>query len=137
VLERPDLAAEPSLQTNVGRVARMDEIDAVVEAWTRERSRAECAAAFEQARLPHAPVLGLAEVVADPQVQASGMLRRVQHPSLGELPAFGSPLRLSGAPACELGAAPSLGEHTRAVLRERLGLAEAEIDTLFTDGVVA
>jgi formyl-CoA transferase len=114
----------------------MEEVDAIVEAWTAARSRAECAAAFEQARLPHAPVLGLAEVMADPQVQASGMLRRVRHPCLGQLPAFGSPLRLSGSPACDLGAAPSLGEHTRDVLRERLSLSEAEIDTLFEDGVV-
>src|SRR5262249_35719902 len=80
VLERPDLRAEPSLQSNAGRAARMRELDAIVAEWTASRSRALCLAVLAGAGIPAAPVLGLAEVFADPQIAASGMLPVVQHP---------------------------------------------------------
>jgi formyl-CoA transferase len=88
------------------------------------------------AGIPAAPVLALREVVADPQVQASGMLRTVNHPRRGEVRTFGSPLNLSDSPDRELGPAPGLGEHTRQVLRERLGLSETELDDLVAEGVI-
>jgi crotonobetainyl-CoA:carnitine CoA-transferase CaiB-like acyl-CoA transferase len=136
VLERPDLRDDPSLQDNAGRSARMDELDAVVGGWTLSRSRAECLDVLGRAGIPTAPVLTLKEVVADPQIAASGMFRTVQHPRKGEAHIFGNPLNLSSSPPRQLEPAPALGEHTRAVLRERLDLTEAEMDRLAADGVI-
>jgi formyl-CoA transferase len=99
---------------NAERVRRMDEIDCVVESWTSARTRAACVAVLTRAQVPHAPVLSLGEVVADPQLQASGMLRQLERGA----PAFGNPIRLSASPAVDLTPAPGLGEHTRAVLEE-------------------
>lgn len=136
VMERPDLRDDPTLQDNAGRAARMDEIDAIVGDWTRARSRTECLAALGSAGIPAAPVLTLKEVIADPQIEASGMFQTVRHPRKGDVRVFGSPLNLSSSPPRQLEPAPALGEHTRTVLRERLGMSDADIDRLAADGVI-
>jgi crotonobetainyl-CoA:carnitine CoA-transferase CaiB-like acyl-CoA transferase len=136
VLGRPDLRMDPTLQTNPGRAARMAEIDAIVTAWTSVRARQTILEVLSAAGIPAAPVLALKEVVVDPQIEASGMLRRVNHPRRGEVRTFGNPLNLSDSPHRQLGPAPALGEHTRTVLQARLGLAETELDKLAAEGVI-
>jgi len=136
VLERPDLRDDPTLQSNAGRAARMDEIDAIVGDWTRFRTRAECLDALGRAGIPAAPVLTLKEVLADPQIEASGMFQMVRHPRKGDVRVFGSPINLSSSPPRQLEPAPALGEHSRTVLRERLQMSEAEIDQLAAEGVI-
>jgi formyl-CoA transferase len=136
VLDRPDLKTDPALQTNPDRARRMSEIDAVVSQWTAARRRVECLATLGQAGIPAAPVKSLKEVLDDEQIAASGMLRQVNHPRRGEMRVFGSPLHLADSPQPNLGAAPGLGEHTRAVLRERLALSEAQLDQLDAQGAI-
>jgi formyl-CoA transferase len=136
VLQRADLQADPSLRTNPGRASRMGEIDAIVGEWTRSRTRAECQTALGAAGIPTAPVNALSEIVNDPQVAASGMLRTIQHPRRGSMRVFGNPLSLSASPQPPLAAAPGLGEHTRSVLRERLGLTEADLVDLAAQGAI-
>jgi formyl-CoA transferase len=136
VLQRPDLRADPALQTNPGRARRMAELDAIVGDWTSMRTRQECLGVLGQAGIPAAPVLALHEVLQDEQVAASGMLRSVQHPRRGKMRVFSSPLNLPASPVPELDPAPALGEHTRGVLREKLGLADAELDQLQSEGVI-
>ena len=130
VLDRPDLKNDPALQTNPGRARRMAELDAVVTEWTSVRTRDDCLKILGQAGIPAAPVKSLKEVLADEQVAASGILRRVRHPRRGEMRVFGSPLHLEDSPQPDLGPAPALGEHTRAVLHERLGLSDDQLDAL-------
>jgi crotonobetainyl-CoA:carnitine CoA-transferase CaiB-like acyl-CoA transferase len=136
VLGRPDLRTDSTLQTNPGRAARMAEIDAIVTAWTSVRARQTILEILSAAGIPAAPVLALKEVVVDPQIEASGMLRRVNHPRRGEVRTFGNPLNLSDSPHRQLEPAPGLGEHTRMVLQARLGLTETELDTLAAEGVI-
>ena len=136
VLQRPDLKADPALQTNPGRARRMADIDAVVGDWTAARSRMDCLAALGEAGIPAAPVKSLKEVLEDEQVAASGMLRNVRHPRRGHMRVFGSPLNLSDSPHPSLSPAPGLGEHTHAVLQERLGLTGARLDELTAQGAI-
>jgi formyl-CoA transferase len=137
VLQRPDLRDDPALQTNPGRARRMAEIDAVVGDWTAQRTRAESLEVLGAAGIPAAPVMALRELVDDPQVAASGMLREIEHPHRGPMRVFGSPLRLADSPPREeLSPAPRLGEHTCDVLRERLGLSEAELNDLAARGAI-
>ena len=136
VLDRPDLRDDPTLQDNAGRSARMDEIDAIVGDWTKSRSRGQILEALGHAGIPAAPVLTLKEVMADPQIEASGMFQTVRHPRKGDVRVFGNPLHLSSSPPRQLEPAPALGEHTRTVLRERLHMTEAEIDQLAADGAI-
>ena len=64
-MERPDLAADPGLSTTSGRVARMEEVDGIVNAWTAGRSKAAAVAALNEHRVPCSPVRDLPEVLAD------------------------------------------------------------------------
>ena len=136
VLQRPDLKADPSLQTNPARAGRMTEIDAIVTEWTNARSRVDCLAILGEAGIPAAPVKSLREVLDDEQIAASGMLRTVRHPRRGDMRVFASPLRLEDSPQPELAPAPGLGEHTREVLHNQLGLSDEELEQLEAEGVI-
>jgi crotonobetainyl-CoA:carnitine CoA-transferase CaiB-like acyl-CoA transferase len=114
----------------------MEEIDAIVTEWTSCRTRAECLSALGPAGITAAPVMALQEVLKDPQVDASGMLRSIEHPRRGPMRVWGSPLQLSESPQPQLQPSPGLGEHTRSVLRDRLHLSEADLDALAADGTI-
>jgi formyl-CoA transferase len=136
VIDRPDLRDDPTLATNPARATRMTEIDAIVGEWTSRHTRQECLVVLGEAGIPAAPVLALREVMEDPQVAASGMLRTIEHPRRGKMRVFNSPLSLVDSPRPALEAAPALGEHTRIVLRERLGLTDAELERLAEQGAI-
>ncbi|MCB1739471.1 MAG: CoA transferase, partial [Gammaproteobacteria bacterium] len=71
-----------------------------------------------------------------PLVAERELIGRVQHPTLGDLPALRSPMRLSQTPTAAPTAAPLLGEHSRAVLRDWLAVDDAEFESLRGDAVV-
>ena len=133
---RRDLIDDPELQTGPQRALRMDAVDALVGNWTAGRTRAECLDVLGGAGIPAAPVLGLNELVDDPQIAASGMLPKIDHPRRGPVRVWGNPLNLSDSPTRTLSPSPGLGEHTRKVLRERLGLSDTELDELSASGVI-
>jgi crotonobetainyl-CoA:carnitine CoA-transferase CaiB-like acyl-CoA transferase len=83
--------------------------------------------------VPVSPVLTVDEALADPQTRARGMVRTLEHPTLGTLPVVASPF---GPAATSTTPPPRVGAHTAALLREQLGLSEAEMATLVRDGVV-
>jgi formyl-CoA transferase len=136
VLDRADLRDDPGLQTNPGRAARMPEIDAIVGEWTSSRSREASLAVLGRVGIPAAPVLAVSEVLDHPQVVASGMLRNIEHPRRGRMRVFGNPINLSNSPQRQLTPAPALGEHTRDVLRQRLGLSDADLERLAAEGAI-
>jgi crotonobetainyl-CoA:carnitine CoA-transferase CaiB-like acyl-CoA transferase len=87
------------------------------------------------AGVPAGPVLGLADVFADPQVLAREMLVRLPHPERETFLTTGLPVKLSETPGAIRRAPPLHGEHSGAVLRE-IGYRAAEIDVLAKAGVV-
>ena len=101
----------------------------------RARDRHACLASLEAAGIPCGPVNDLAEVFADPQVRARGMIVETAHPQADTVPLVGSPLKLSATPVEPPRAPPMLGEHTFDVLREA-GFSEDEIATLRANGAV-
>ena len=74
--------------------------------------------------------------LADPHLRARGYLQTFEQPPLGRIVAEGPAFRGSDLPAPIQKAAPLLGEHSREVCREWLGLADVELDALFADGVL-
>ena len=100
------------------------------------RTTAEWVGLLEAAGVPCGPINDLAQVFADPQVQARGL--RVELPnSLGSVtPQVASPLRLSQTPVDYRLAPPLLGEHSEAILQRLLGLDAGQIAALRTAGVV-
>jgi hypothetical protein len=87
----------PDYATTPGRAAKVEEIDAMVTAWTRERSKNEVMAILTEAHVPCAPVRTAAEVVADPHLNARGVWQEIDHPRRGKTKVPISPIRLHGA----------------------------------------
>jgi crotonobetainyl-CoA:carnitine CoA-transferase CaiB-like acyl-CoA transferase len=128
---RPDLADDPGLATNPGRVARIAELDAAIGAWTRERTVGEVVDALVAAAVPCGPVYDAADMAADPHFAARELYERVDGVVV---PAIAP--KLSRTPGRTRWAGRALGADTDDVLSERLGLDRAAIDALRARGVV-
>lgn len=128
------LAEDPRFATHSARAAHIDAVYAEVARLMAGRSTAEWQTLLDAADVPNMPMMGPAELLADPHHAATGFVRRFDHPSEGRLVGTGVPTRWSGTPPTDQPApAPRLGEHSSAVLREA-GFAETEIAALLADG---
>jgi formyl-CoA transferase len=132
---RPDLGEAPDLANNAGRVARVDEIDAAIGAWTASRGVAEVLAALNEARVPAGKVYTARDIAEDPHYRARDMIVTQRTREGYELEVPGIVPKLMGTPGAIRSAAPRLGEDTDAVLRE-VGLSEDQIAALRARGVV-
>jgi crotonobetainyl-CoA:carnitine CoA-transferase CaiB-like acyl-CoA transferase len=133
---RSDLAAEASLAANPARVARQRELDDAIAAWTRTLAADEVVEHLVRASVPASTIFSVADMFADPHYRARGLFeRREVNGRMLALPAM-TP-KLSRTPAAIEWAGRELGADTRAVLRERAGLTDGEIDALAAAGVVA
>ncbi|MDP2035663.1 MAG: CaiB/BaiF CoA-transferase family protein [Polaromonas sp.] len=134
-IKRPDLAADPALADNTGRVARVQEIDTAIGQWTASLTVDQVLAALETADVPAGKIYTVADIAADPHYAARGMLQKVQMDDGSELAVPGFIPKLSATPGSQRRNAPALGQDTDVVLRE-VGLTEAQIATLRERGVV-
>ena len=92
---------------------------------------------FNEAGVPATPINNLAEVLADPQADARGLVWEQEHPKLGVVPLAANALQhMSRTPARPSSHPPLLGEHSRTLLAAELGLGADEIDALEADGVI-
>ena len=132
---RPDLADDPALRTRAGRFARVDEIDALIEAWTGKHTKYEAMEILAGAGVACGAVLDSAEVLSNEHLRGRGMVVDLEHPDRGRFPMLGNPVRLSASPT-EVRRAPLLGEHTAEVLGGLLGLSADELARLKADGAV-
>lgn len=135
VMGRADLAAREDLATRVQRVARMDEVDEIVGAWTATFGKEELAAKLRAAKVPCAPVREIGEVVVDPHLHQRGMLQEVDHPEYGRLTVPHSPLHVGDFRA-ELTPSPALGQDNEAVYGRWLGLSDDEVRDLADRGII-
>jgi crotonobetainyl-CoA:carnitine CoA-transferase CaiB-like acyl-CoA transferase len=135
VAGQPSLARDERFATNAARVRHRDALVALLEPLLRGRSRDDWLQALEAAKVPAGPINDLAQVFADPQVQARGMTARVRHPHRQALELVASPMKLSATPPQLKRAPPLLGQHTDEVLAE-LGLDEAARAQLWATGAL-
>jgi crotonobetainyl-CoA:carnitine CoA-transferase CaiB-like acyl-CoA transferase len=132
----PDWASDPRFAKNVDRVRNRDTLVPMVAAAILARSQRAWLEALERAGVPCGPINAMDQVFADPQVIARGMRIDLPHPLAGTVPQVANPLRYSATPIAYERAPPLRGEHTAAVLRERLALADAAIAALTARGVI-
>ncbi len=121
ILGRPDLATDPRFALNSDRVRRRAELNDLLIPILAARPVAAWLDALDAAGIPCGPILSVAEALAHPQAQARGMVQQVTHPTLGNLPTLGVPIRLSETPGSVRSAPPLLGEHGPEILRELSG----------------
>ena len=130
------LADDPRFSTNKARVAHRGELIPLIRQATVFKTTAEWIGALEQAGVPCGPINDLAQVFADPQVQARGLRFELPHALAGSVPQVASPIRLSATPIQHRNAPPLLGEHTEQVLQQWLGLDAGQIAGLRAAGVL-
>jgi formyl-CoA transferase len=133
---RPDLGDAPDLANNAGRVARVDEIDAAIGAWTADRTVADVMAVLGAAKVPAGKVYTARDIAEDPHFRARDMILTQQTREGYEVEVPGIVPKLMGTPGSVRSAAPRLGEDTDAVLRE-IGLTDDQIAALRARKVVA
>ncbi|MBM9622465.1 CaiB/BaiF CoA transferase family protein [Streptomyces zhihengii] len=135
VIGRPELAGHPDFATNRARTANRERTDAVVAGALAPLTAAEAVERLEAAGIACARISTVHDVAGHPQLAARDRWREVDSPA-GPLRALLPPITLPGGAPAPMGAIPSLGEHTDALLRA-LGMTEETAAALRRDGVVA
>ncbi|MBP3364945.1 MAG: CoA transferase, partial [Pseudomonas sp.] len=130
VAGRPEWVDDPRFATNKLRVANRSELVPLIRQATVFKTTAQWVAQLEAVGVPCGPINDLAQVFADPQVQARGLAMQLPHALAGLVPQVASPIRLSKTPVEYRNAPPLLGEHTRQVLEQVLGLKAATVEAL-------
>jgi formyl-CoA transferase len=137
VIGRPDLADDPRLRHNDGRVEHEAMLDEVIAAWTRTHAPIDALAKLEAAEVASGPIQSIADIREDPQFIAREMFERVELPDGAQLEIPAIVPKLSATPGRTRWIGPALGEHTDAVLRELLGLGDEELDELVEARAIA
>jgi formyl-CoA transferase len=136
IIGREELTKDPAYATAAARRDRRDDIGAIIQAWTSKRPKAEVVRILADAGVPAAPVNNIAEMVADPQVQAREMFVERDDPQYGRLKLTGSPLKMSETPGRVRTLAPQPGEHNEAIFCGLLGHSKEELARWREEGVV-
>lgn len=134
-IDRPDLKADIRTRDNQARLDNREYVVSCVAAAVADRKRDELLAALQAYEVPAAPVNTVADVFADQQVQARGLVQVYDHPHAGRIRYVSSPL-LEERDERGGGHAPLLGEHTADVLGGRLGIDQGMLEVLAARGII-
>ncbi len=135
LIGRTDLANDPMLGDNAGRVARVEEIDQAIEAWTRQQSVEDVLQALESVSVPAGKIYSITDIASDPHYAARGMLQEITLADGSDLKVPGVVPKLSATPGQHRRNAPNLGQDTDDILKE-MGLNSEQIQKLKASGIV-
>jgi formyl-CoA transferase len=132
---QPALAEDPRFKTLEARWENRKALDAIIEAWTRQRSKHEVMKLMGDAGVPCGACQDTGEVLADPHLRAREMIVDIDYPTRGTYQTVGCPVKLSDSPA-KVTRPPLLGEHTGDLLGSLCGVAPGDVKRLRDKGVV-
>jgi len=135
VIGREDLLADARFSTPQARFQHTEELQEILEAWTRQRTKHAVMEALAKEGAVCGAVLDTAEVLEDPHLRQRGMVVEVEHSTRGRYRMIGCPVRLSDSPV-EIRPAPLHGEHTARVLTVLAGCTAQEIGQLRAQGAI-
>ncbi|MFA7248784.1 MAG: CaiB/BaiF CoA-transferase family protein [Dehalococcoidia bacterium] len=135
-LDLPELIDDPRFFSSAARTRNHAELEPILQAALLTRTSDEWLEAFARFEIPSGPLNNIAQVAAMPQVAERDMFRPVHHRVLGDVPLTNTPVKLSATPGGIRGTSPDMGEHSREVLAELLGLDAARLDDLVARHVV-
>jgi formyl-CoA transferase len=132
---QPELADDPRFKTPDARWESRDALNAIIEAWTRQRTKHEVMQLLGDAGVPSGACQDTGEVLNDPHLRARDMIVDIDFPTRGTYQTVGCPIKLSDSPS-EITRPPLLGEHTDEVLAGLCGVSPEELRRLHESGVV-
>jgi formyl-CoA transferase len=135
IVGRPELGDDTRYHDRRDRVQFIDDIDAMIEAWTEKRTKHEVMEILAGAGVPCGAVLDSTEILADPHLRKRRFIVDLEHPRRGPYPMPGNPVRLSDSPT-EIERSPLLGEHNAEIYGKLLGLGAEQIESLRRDGII-
>jgi crotonobetainyl-CoA:carnitine CoA-transferase CaiB-like acyl-CoA transferase len=134
---RPEMAQDPRFKLNADRLKNLKELVAAVEGWLQSMPSDDASmAVMKEYRVPHAPVLSVAEATQHPHLRQRGTVRTVRDRILGDFDVPGFALRFSDFPERLELHAPMLGEHNRQVLSGWLGYDSGRVGELEARGIL-
>ena len=135
VIGREDLIGDKRYDTGPARGQRVDEVDEIIAAWTRQHSKEEAMKIIGAAGVPAGAVFDTLELLNDPSLGERAIMQQVEHPTTGKLTVPAWPVRFDGAPP-KVEPSPLLGQHSAEVLEEWLGFGASEVEALRTEGII-
>ena len=136
LMGKPELAEDPRYAKLSGRSKNRNEIDRLIGEWTRTKTREQLMTELSANDVICGIVKELPEVMTDPHLFERGALRDIEHPQLGRMTIFTSPLRFGGKPTAPKTPSPLLGADNQRVYGQELGLSEEEIADLRSRHVI-
>ncbi|ACA16393.1 L-carnitine dehydratase/bile acid-inducible protein F [Methylobacterium sp. 4-46] len=137
LMGQPELAQDPRFIGNGKRVANVEDLDRMIGAWSATHSAADLERMLAEADVPSTIAYTAAEIAADPQFRARGMVQEVEDPQFGTVLHAGIVPHVPDDPGRIRWPGPRAGEHTDAILRDVAGLDADAIGKLREDGVAA
>lgn len=134
---QPELAEDPRFADAMERNEQHEALDAIVSEWTSKLRLEEIEAILHEAQVPATRIFTVADIFNDPHYRARKAIVRAPDQHMGEVAMAGVVPRLSETPGAVRHAGRDVGQDSREVLRDVLGLAEARIDELTKSGVIA
>ncbi|MBQ9858465.1 MAG: CoA transferase, partial [Oscillospiraceae bacterium] len=137
VIGKPELKEDARFLHNIDRVTNHADLKPLMEEWTTLHTIDDVVDAMLGVGVPAGPINTIDRVAADPHiVGARKMFVDCEHPTVGNIKLTGNQIKLTNNPIEEFRPAPILGQHTKQVFMERLGMTEAEVEQLIADKVV-
>lgn len=132
----PDWANDERFDNVAGRLTHQDEIEGKLSEWTRAKPPKSVMDTVLSEGVPAGVVQRSSDLQQDPQLAHRGFFRNLDHQVMGAIPYPGHQFRISGYDSGPRSAAPVLGQHNEAVLREILGMTEEDVAQAIIDGAL-
>ena len=126
VIGKPDWRENPDYAKPVNRLPHLNEIFGAIEDWTMTKTKFEVMDICNALNIPVGPILSMKEISEDESLRQTGTIVDVEHPERGNYLTVGNPIKLSDSPS-DVVRSPLLGEHTDEILKDVLGMSDADI----------
>ena len=136
-LQMPEATNDPRFDSIEKRRGNRGAVNALISAFTSQRTVDELVELFTQYQVPHAPILGIGAALSQPQSIAREMVVETEHARLGTIPIVSRSIKFPADAQPVPAAPPVLGQHTNEILEGVLGLTPAEVEELRAAGVIA